>query len=800
MSNTFEDFIAQYVSPFIGGAAATALTGTLADEFQRGQNLQVAVGDQLFVCTASSPYLYRRLSELGINVPYDVGINDQVLQEIGITVTATKQVVSVMQSVLEVFYGPNQARAWTQSTQSEPYAIGGSMDLILSLDDGSEHAVYFSADDFQDPSAASAAEVAEALTQLMRQLGYPNALSLPYVDPNTGLIYVRVYGSASGSYSAVTILGGEVQSVLQFPNMRNTVLTSNDTVWQITKTGGQTFRFRWDGGSAPVLSAVLVGDVAMIYGPQFEAAGLGGSFEVTAVSIPGVSPSYSSGYFEVTNAQNIVLKAVPAGTVPPPNVSGSTYSYAISQVNYADLEFFEPVLRVTNDNITYAAAYEPGNDTLKVYMPATTQVVQRSLVGGWYAHALFPYTDLQGTFGSSTIQANQVQVVNDYVIRFPSNLADNSGSGGILSYGGGPTLVEIDYVYRYGGYEYVRCAEPHGVVGIIQWSTSASYTTGNQVAYAGFLWTALQNSGFGYGGAKDPSAYPTFWKNSGYVANYSAAVVTISSVTVRADAVAPAYTSGYAYDLAAPFNLTGYQVVLRTPVLQGQNPNTILVTGTLPQPSGYLILDLSEEEQEVPVQYLSAVNQGPPQPVGVSSASQNGFSIVVTTTVPHGQVPGEHVTLSGTGSTNGTYEITAVPSPSVYEVTSLVSQVALNHGGTSSPVNAPSVSLLTLSPTYSFKRSHAIGANVTLLSATTACVPNPLGTDYPTYATDTGSATQFAQDTIQQVTALGIKNVQIIIVYPGDIGWGNANYPSNQNVTPHSDAVRIFGPADDQAF
>jgi hypothetical protein len=133
-----------------------------------------------------------------------------------------------------------------------------------------------------------------------------------------------------------------------------------------------------------------------------------------------------------------------------------------------------------------------------------------------------------------------------------------------------------------------------------------------------------------------------------------------------------------------------------------------------------------------------------------------------------------------------------VPYPNVYVLTSAASMTSLTTGGTSTPVNPPIVSVLTLEPSYVFKQAHALGAELTVLSADSAMVPDPNGTDWSFYVTDTAAATQFAQQIINNIAALGIPRFEIIIIYPDKEGFGNSNYGTDASTPPLSDVVRIW--------
>lgn len=98
-----------------------------------------------------------------------------------------------------------------------------------------------------------------------------------------------------------------------------------------------------------------------------------------------------------------------------------------------------------------------------------------------------------------------------------------------------------------------------------------------------------------------------------------------------------------------------------------------------------------------------------------------------------------------------------------------------------------------ISPAYVFTQNHAVGADMTVLSSNQAHVPAQNGSDYQFYITDTASGRTFLTNIItDQLTAMGI-NLEIVVVYPSDIGLGNAG--DSATTPPLTDAVYVWGPA-----
>ena len=789
------DSFRQFISPFLSGVNADALLNSLADEGYKGEQLSQAVGDQLTISTSSGLYLDKVLAQIGFSRPPDVGIADDAFSKLGIAQNAVKLVSTIIQQILEIFYGPQATRAFTLAGQPGPYQLADGDTLTLVFEDGIQQTITFLADDFSDINQATATEIAAVITSYMRDIGYPLALALPYTDPVTQLQYVQIFGCAQGPWSQVIVTGGQAQTVLEFPLIRNTDLEAqtppeaNNTVWQITQNYGTTIRFRWDGGNAPLLNSIKPGDTVLIYGPQFASIGLAGSFVITAVSPAQVSAGFASGWFEFHQPTSVGLLYSQPNIAPPFNSPGQTYSFNVSQVLYTDLMFFYAQKNTAYSKVGYALAFEPARQLLKIYMPATTTVVERSLVGAAYVHMLYPSSDFNGVFGSATDPTQQVQIVNDFALRYPMQRLDNYGTGGTVT--AGLSVIPIDYIDRSDDEVTIYCAEPHGLVGYNEWTMATNYTTGDVIWREGFNYIALQNSGPGYGGAQDPVASLNFWRLQGPGYSLLNETITVSVETVQQDDALNPYPGPYLADPTTTFTLTNYIVSSRQFIEETTISRTVTILGTLPQQTGYLIFDLNQNTQEQPVPFIAVQQQGAPVAVDIQSASQIGNEIVVTTTGPHGVVPGDQVVIAGASPMNGTFTVASTPSNTVYVATNPTSQTAYATSGTSLLIAPGVISTVILDPTYEFKYSHQIGGDITLLSAAQTYVPAIDGSDYPLYITATADARIYAQQVIQNITAAGI-NMEIIIVYPNDIGLGNAG-DGEGPALPVSDEVWVWG-------
>ncbi len=97
----------------------------------------------------------------------------------------------------------------------------------------------------------------------------------------------------------------------------------------------------------------------------------------------------------------------------------------------------------------------------------------------------------------------------------------------------------------------------------------------------------------------------------------------------------------------------------------------------------------------------------------------------------------------------------------------------------------PSSNLISIDPSYRFKYNHPIGTDVAIQTHDTPYEPDPDGSDYPFYVTDSVKGRLFAEETIKSVIAQGIS-VVFIVMYPNSDGLGKTG-------TDFSEKYEIWG-------
>lgn len=764
MSQSKYDYLRQFISNYIQGANVDAILGTLADETQKLEDLSIAVTDQLTISTASGEYLTRLAAEIGIVSPADLGMSDDSFRDLVIKINAEKQTSESIHLILNTFYGDEATHAWIQTTIPEPYVLSDSMSISMQFETDEVITVSVLESDFRNISQATAQELSDVLTRGIRNKGI-NAFAQAYENFDTGQKFVRIFGAAKGPISSVRVLGGEIQSVVKFPKFRKTdqvFSPVNYTVWEIKRTEGSTVRFRWfDGNVAPLINQVQIGDRVLLYGEQIKNIGLSGTYAIKQTRPSALSPATNSGYFEVDM----------------PFISDPNYIAYITQLNTSDIQFFVANRSTPLANKRYALAFEPDQNKIKIYMPATTKIISRDLTSGMHLHYLHKNGSLNGTYGHATDPTKQIRIVNDTTIKVPSSGLDNYGTKGLLN------STPIKYVNKSNGEVTVVCEEPHQLSGNSRWLDTSSYTVGQKVTSEGTEWECTANNGILYGGARTPMYGSSYWKPIGTAIDRSNLIVSVSGVEAPYDK--EAYLGDYMIDPSFDYTLTNNKVTLLEDILAGESKRVLSVLGTVNSKNGMVLMDLAKDNQESGVPYLSAQTQTEPDLVPIIEISQVGFNITVQTQSAHNLLLGSKVAISGTANFNGTYTVSGISSPTIYTVSAGFSAVLTEMVGYSVPVVEDLVTVLSLDPSYIFKKNHKKGTDVTVISDSRAYTPDVTGADYSPYVTGTAEARQFGSDLIRTIAAMGI-NIEIVIVYPDDVGLGKSG-------TEQSDKLWVWG-------
>lgn len=350
-----------YLSPYLKGPNVDAVLNALASSNAAYLiNNVAAVNDQLYIASASGRYLDERLAQFGIVRPPKVGLADDLFSQIGIQVKNRKQVRDLIERLLNSIFGDEFVRASSSATFFEPYNLQDGDNLIIKFDDATTVEVKFLTSEFSNIAAATAQEIADAITSTLRNLGF-NGTAIAKNDGNG--LFVEILSDTIGPASSVTILGGSAQNVLQFPSIVSAG-GNMSTQWTISQQPGGFLRYMWSGGSTdPHLGRLSVGNYVNIFGGGFSAMPTNeGSYTITKV----LGGAVNVAYFEIQN---------PTGTTG-----------IVTQGTDSAVLFYNPIRETITSRLSYAAVFQTQSNVLQVFLPAATKVIRRGRIGSSHLH------------------------------------------------------------------------------------------------------------------------------------------------------------------------------------------------------------------------------------------------------------------------------------------------------------------------------------------------------------------------------------------------------------------------------
>lgn len=378
----------KFLNKAIKGKNIDAVLEALATGDASNARLIESVHDQLFIVSAEGQFLDSKLADNGVVRPGDVGLSDEVFRSLGIAISARKQVRDLIAEVLEVFYGPETARATSLTGLVEPYFLEDGDNLLVTLDDSTQAQIVFKSDDFTNINAATAQEVSDAITKSFRNQGL--SASATIFNQDTG-DFVRLISGTIGPASSLVITGGKAQNVLRFPQIRTTSNTSL-TQWTLSIEPGSIIRYTWTGGPNPSVGKIREGDYANVFGSSFDILNRG-TFDVIKIQGGTVGNAFVD-VFNPVGVAEIVVQGTDSAIL-----------------------FFEPKRRTLNSEARFTGLFQSTPGVLQVFLPATTKIVRRFREGA--AHLPEDSTlssEFQGPFlfnpneAGSTITENSAEL------------------------------------------------------------------------------------------------------------------------------------------------------------------------------------------------------------------------------------------------------------------------------------------------------------------------------------------------------------------------------------------------------
>ena len=360
-NGTAETILRQHIGRYFKGRVWDALIGAIAQGDEIVWDCARKAYRQMFRSTASGAYLDRRAADYGL--PRPTGMADSLFRSLSIKTVANQITSQSIYQILEIFYGTDSVRAFSQATLQEPFALRHGDDLEILFDKRDLVLVTLDQAHFTDISKATTLEVAASITKACQDQG-TNAFAQAVTDPLTGSTNLRIYSGSIGLTSSVEITSGWAQRGLAFPASLTTTtgsITSADNYnWVITNPDPDSTRFALTAGAKVDLSTVQEGDYVLIDGTL-------------------VDPALTS---SIRQVKSIQIYWVGGSKVQEFDVEGDLgYLGSVQQQSELAFRFYRPVRSTTqkDNGRTVVVSQHKGNSDLDIQIPATTQAVGREV-------------------------------------------------------------------------------------------------------------------------------------------------------------------------------------------------------------------------------------------------------------------------------------------------------------------------------------------------------------------------------------------------------------------------------------
>lgn len=547
----------KYLNPYFRGPNVDAVLNALATSSAYLVNSIDSVNSSLYIVTAQGQYLDLLLANYGITRDPTIGLSDEIFRTIGISVKNRKVVRDLINNILDAVFGDVFVKATDSAQNIEPYALQDGDTLIVNFDGANTSTITFNAAQFTNIAAATAQEVANAISVALSNLNVTGS-AITNNDGNGN--YVQLLSSTIGASSSVTVLGGRAQNVLFFPA---SVPSGGNfsTQWTISVQPGGFLRYTWTGGGNPNLGDVEPQQYVNIYGGGFASSDLEGSFPI--VSAQGGAAGIA--YFQITN---------PTGS---PGIVVQGTDNAVS--------FFTPVRQTILSKQYYGAVYNTEKNILQIFMPATTQVIQRSRIGSAHLHGVTESPVVQIIFPPGMIPSDPPPPYPWSFYPIATGPAEY-----FLIDDLGPTYLYYVWLNVNGGNTDPAPAGFTGIeVNILSTDTAA------EVAVKGLA--AIQ--------AAVPSLTYTIIDNLITMTN------VVASTVADAGPSTPNTLGPYLFDTSQGFAVGGASTTLTADV-NGESSHVILVETSVgfPDASGFIVLGYGTSSQEGPIPYIATPSPG----------------------------------------------------------------------------------------------------------------------------------------------------------------------------------------------
>lgn len=711
-------------------------------------DLIVEVRKQMFIKTASRPYIDRLAANQKIARPRLVGMDDESFREyIPVLSYQPKQVKLIIDKLLDIFFFKESTTAFVTSQNSSPFALSDGWELELLIDEQYRDRVVFTSNQFTNISAATANEIVGAIN---RQTKYCYATA--YYDSITKNTFIRLFTKTVGSKGSIRIVGGRANIALRFNGFIFAAGNGNNTQWTVTKVG-EDVKFQYTGGTYPGIDKLKIGDVIIIDLP-----GNVGSFTLTDVDVVNNSISFKN------------LFATP-GT--------------FTQTNENQVKFIEPNKYTAYTNLRRAMTWETTGGEITVEMPTSPPVVKRSLKGSYHINGAVSTMVSRDSDTSITVEnafmfpesgSFYLEAVEEIKTRILT-ISENS----VISKNVNTRLQYSQQKYHYSSRVAVLSTGDivKGVAQITNVTPIAGVTVGQQVSMQGVPPYAVVTS---ITGTTVIISVP---------ATETASGVQVKFLGNQLTGITPPLPPAASLN---EFNLTSLSrssnvVTAFTAVNHGYNVGeTVIISNTSGGPGNwegsFKIISVGPNtftyNQLGGDGSATVLGQCRVERVGLANS---GSKVILTSSIPAevSRIKGSYMWDKGApfvlSSKKGTIsdniqagKIVRLLNIGPNDIPKEGGYIVFNYGlnNQEGPVRylyKPTDNTIALDPSYTFKNNHSVGSSIVLINRKGPHKISNKALEYPLYVTDPSEARTVLQELIRSVKSAGIF-VNFLVRYP----------------------------------
>jgi hypothetical protein len=260
------------------------------------------IKENFFISSASGEFLEVLSQNLGIERPQGSDLNDASYREyIKLMSFQPKQILYSLYNLVELFYGESNSRIIVTNQKEEPFQINEDVIFEIETSFGTE---IFSFKKEEFSSNVSSIEMASKLNSIAK-----NVIFQTIIDTITFKRFIQIRSKSRGLSGFIKIKGGNLNNILQFPQIADFNFTNGTEVILIQDESTQILKII--NGIVPSAYDLSAGDFINIFGQDIDIKNHG-TFVITSIqyeTILGVTKPIIYWENPINISQNLIINS-----------------------------------------------------------------------------------------------------------------------------------------------------------------------------------------------------------------------------------------------------------------------------------------------------------------------------------------------------------------------------------------------------------------------------------------------------------------------------------------------------------